>query len=89
MNIEILENKSTELKVSFDTIDQGILNALKSEIWNEPDVEIAGFKITHSLVGNPIFSLITRKKSAKQVWNKAVDSLVKTSDEFAKLTSKI
>jgi DNA-directed RNA polymerase subunit L len=83
--MEILSKQKTLLKISFKPIDQGILNAVNDKIWEEKDVESSGFQVTHPEVGEAIFTVRTKTKDAKAVWNSAIATLTK---EFAALAKQ-
>ena len=83
--MEILSKQKTLLKISFKPIDQGILNAVNDKIWEEKDVESSGFQVTHPEVGEAIFTVRTKSKDAKAVWNTAITNLTK---EFASLSKQ-
>ena len=89
MQIEILEKDKNNLKVKFNEIDYGILSLIGDQLWKEKDVEIAGFKVDHPQVGEPVFVLKTGKKDAKSVWNDAVDALLKETKDSEKEFAKI
>lgn len=82
--MEILSKQKTLLKISFKPIDQGLLNAVNDKIWEDKNVESSGFQVTHPEVGEAIFTLRTKSKDAKSVWNTALDSLKKEFAETAK-----
>ncbi|MDP6845877.1 MAG: RpoL/Rpb11 RNA polymerase subunit family protein [Candidatus Nanoarchaeia archaeon] len=82
--MEILSKQKTLLKISFKPIDQGILNAVNDKIWEEKDVESSGFQVTHPEVGEAIFTVRTKSKDAKSVWNTAITNLTKEFADLAK-----
>ncbi len=86
---EILASSKEELKLKFSKIDHGFLNLVKEELWNDKATTVAGFKVTHPQVGVVEFSLKTKGKQAKQVWNDAVDRLSKKFSELQKEASKL
>jgi DNA-directed RNA polymerase subunit L len=83
--MEILSKQKTLLKISFKPIDQGILNAVNDKIWEDKDVESSGFQVTHPEVGEAIFTVRTKSKDAKSVWNTAIATLTK---EFTSLSKQ-
>jgi DNA-directed RNA polymerase subunit L len=85
----IIESKKELLKVSFKQIDQGFITLLKDELWEDKATEIAGFKITHPEVGELVFTLRTKGKEAKKVWNEAVKRLEAKLKKFGSDASKI
>jgi len=82
--MEILSKQKTLLKISFKPIDQGLLNAVNDKIWEDKNVESSGFQVTHPEVGEAIFTLRTKSKDAKSVWNAAITALKKEFAETAK-----
>ena len=86
---EVLKNDKEELRLQFDTIDQGFLNFIKDAIWKQSGVEQAGFRIDHPEVGKPVFVIKTKGKKAKDVWNSAVDSLSKDLSKLEKDVKKL
>ncbi|MEM4714207.1 MAG: DNA-directed RNA polymerase subunit L [Candidatus Nanoarchaeia archaeon] len=84
MEFKILKEEKDWLEIEFEEVDHGLLSMLKEAIWMQDGVEIASFRIDHPEVGKPVFILRTKNKDAKKVWNDAVDSLLKTIDQFKK-----
>ncbi len=82
--MEILSKQKTLLKISFKPIDQGLLNAVNDKIWEDKNVESSGFQVTHPEVGEAIFTVRTKSKDAKAVWNAAITALKKEFTETAK-----
>ena len=72
MKAEILESKKDKLVLKFEPFDQAILNLVKQELWNDKATQMAGFKVTHPEVGFAKFTLKTKGKAAKTVWNDAL-----------------
>ena len=79
---EILASSRGEIKLRFNNIDQGFLNLVKEELWNDKAIDIAGFRVTHPQVGVAEFTLKTKGKQAKLVWNSAVGRLSKKLSDF-------
>lgn len=75
--METLTKKKKHLKLSFKIFDQGLLNAVNEQIWKEKDVQMSGFQVTHPEVGEAIFTLKTKSKDAKTVWNASITNLSK------------
>lgn len=89
MELEILEKSKNELKIKFSEIDQGILNLIKSRLWEDKDTDMAGFYLTHPESGHPVFFLRTKKKDPKKVWNSTIDSISKQVDGLKKDFKKV
>jgi len=82
MEIEVLKKGKNELNIQFSEIDQGVLNLIKSSLWQDNATEVASFRIDHPETGKPVFILRTKGKEAKKVWNDAIDRLGKQIDKL-------
>jgi len=80
MELNVLSKDTNELKIQFEHADQGFLNLIKDALWTQTGVDMAGFKIDHPETGRAIFTLKTKGKAAKDIWNVALKT---ASDEFA------
>ena len=85
MKVETISSKKNVLKLKFKEIDHGLINLIKDQLWKDKATETAGFKITHPQIGYLEFTLRTKGKDAKKVWNSAIVALSKQSEEFKKL----
>ncbi len=85
MRGEIISSKKNLLKLKFKEMDQGLINLIKDQLWKDKTTDIAGFRITHPQVGHLEFTLKTKGKDPKKVWNSAIDALSRQVDEFKKL----
>ena len=82
--MEIIKKEKKNLQLSFKPFDQGLLNAINEKNWTDSDVEISGFQVTHPEVGKAIFTLKTKKKDSKSVWNASLVALKKDITELKK-----
>lgn len=82
MEVEVLKKGKNELKVQLSENNQGILNTIKSTIWQDNATQVAGFHIEHPEKGKPVFTIKTKNKEAKKVWNDAIDKLNKQVDKL-------
>jgi DNA-directed RNA polymerase subunit L len=82
--MEVIKKEKTKLKLSFKTFDQGLLNAINEKNWTDNDVQMSGFQVTHPEVGEAIFTLKTKKKDAKTIWNASIESLTKDLTDLKK-----
>ena len=89
MKPTILKTEKNLLKIELEHLDQGILNAIKAQLWQDSATQTAGFKTNHPDVDKPVFILRTKGKDAKKVWNSAISELKKKADSLAKNTKKI
>ncbi|MGC8940481.1 MAG: RpoL/Rpb11 RNA polymerase subunit family protein [Candidatus Nanoarchaeia archaeon] len=84
MEFKVLKEESDWLEIQFEEIDHGILNALKSALWEQKGVELASYSLDHPEIGKPILILRTAGRNAKDVWNSAIESLIKTIEQLKK-----
>ena len=82
--MEVIKKEKTKLQLSFKPFDQGLLNAINEKNWTDSDVQISGFQVTHPEVGEAIFTLKTKKKDAKTVWNASIAALTKDLTDLKK-----
>ncbi len=84
MKPEIEKSDKDMLILKFKPFDQGMLNLIKDALWKDSATQMAGFKVTHPEVGEALFTLRTKSKEAKAVWNAAIKNVEKECDDFAK-----
>lgn len=89
MEPNILKSKKDVLQIEFKEIDHGFINLVKDKLWEDKATEIAGYEVTHPEKGVLIFTLRTKGKDAKKVWNDALARLAKDVKEFDSEISKI
>ena len=89
MKPEVTKSEKNHLELKFKDMDKGVLNLMREELWQDKATEMAGFQITHHQVGHAVFTLKTKGKVAKSVWNSAVDRISKQTDEFSKGFKKL
>ena len=82
--MEVIKKEKTKLQLSFKPFDQGLLNAINEKNWTDSDVKISGFQVTHPEVGEAIFTLKTKKKDTKTIWNASIAALTKDLTELKK-----
>ncbi len=85
MEVNIVEDKQSELIVEFDGVDRGILELIKERVLEEKGVDFATVAKEHPLVGRP--KLIVRSsKNAKKIVENAVEEM---EGEVKELSSKL
>jgi len=82
MELVVLENSGNRLKFELKGEEHSFCNFLRKELWNDKSVEIAGYKIEHSLISSPVFTVEVSKRKAKDVLLDAVSRLKKTVKEL-------
>tara|TARA_B100002003_G_C13995067_1_gene480621 strand:- start:326 stop:601 length:276 start_codon:yes stop_codon:yes gene_type:complete len=84
MEIKILEDKKNKLIFETTSMQQGILNALKKELYNDKHVKVATYTIKHPLIGKPKMVLETDGADPRDALVKATSRLKKINDSFRK-----
>ena len=87
MEVKFLEDTKEKLKIEIMGEGHTLCNPLVKELWNDKNVEIAGYNIDHSLVSNPI--LIVQSSNAKSSLKKAIEGLSKKVKQFDDKFKKI
>ncbi len=89
MELNILENTKNRLKFEIKGEGHSFCNMLKSQLWNENNIEIAGYHIEHSLVSEPVFVIQTEKGDPKKVLLDAVEELQKRNKALKESFKKL
>ncbi len=90
MEIKILEEEKSSIKIEIIGEDHTLANALRKELWNDFHIKIAGYNIDHPLTGNPILIVETDgKEDPKKALNSAVERLKKKNSELLLKFDKI
>lgn len=78
MEVKILESDKNSIKVELIGEDHTFANALRKELWNNPNVKLAGYNVEHPLVSNPVLVVDgDGKQDPKKMLMKAVEDLRK------------
>ncbi len=88
MELKILEQKKHRLVFELKGVDHTMCNVIKDELWNDANIENAGYNIDHPLVGVPKFVIETKAGSAKDALLNTIKRLRKSNDRFAALVKK-
>ena len=87
MKLNILESKAKKLVFEIEGVDHTFCNALKDQLQQEKNVEVATYNIDHPLIGVPKFFLIVESGDPKDTLVKAVDDLKKKNSDLVKQVS--
>jgi len=81
MKLNLLESEKNKLR--FEVIGEGhtFCNVLRKELWNDKEVEVAGYHIEHDMVSEPLF-IVESKGNAKNALIDASERLLKRNKEF-------
>jgi len=88
MEVNILESEKNKLKVELVGKTHTLANIITKELWNDKDVEVAGYNVMHPQTSNAILVIETKKKDAKKVLLDTIKNLNKKSSNFVKLAKK-
>lgn len=83
MEVNILVDKSNELKMEIIGESHTFFNMLKGELFDMPEVNTCGYRQEHPLIDKTIFFMFT-KKAPKPVLKKALKNLDKKLQSFKK-----
>lgn len=88
-NIEIIEDKTLELKFIVHGESHGVCNALRHILMQNPDVEYAIYNIDHPLTGEPEMTIkVKRGKRPRKALKQAAEELLKKTEEFKTLVNE-
>ena len=89
MELNVLEDSKKKLVVEIKGEGHALCNALKSELWKNKKVHIAGYNIAHPLVGVPKLVIETESGAPKDALVDAAKKVKKEADDFLKAFNKI
>ena len=90
MEIRILEEDKKSIKIEIIGEDHTLADALRKELWSEPDMAVSGYNIEHPLVSNPVLNVETfGKKEARKAVFEAVERLKKKNTEILQKIKKL
>ena len=89
MNAQVISSESKEINISMKNADIGILYVIQHELLKQSNVDFAGVILKHPLTDEIWMKVNSSTKPLGEL-KKAVDSAIKTSEEFKQLfNSKI
>ena len=65
MEIVILEQTKNRLRIEVIGEDHTLCNALRKELWEDKDVEVAGYNMKHPLISEPEIIVETKSGNPK------------------------
>ena len=90
MEIKILENEKNRLVIEIPGADHTLCNAIKKELIEDKNVELATYAIKHPLVGIPKMIIETKGATKpKKALENALNGLKKKNKEFSDLFKKV
>jgi len=89
MEIKVLEQGKKKMIFNVLDYEHETLNFLKNELWNDSNVEAAGYQIEHPLKNTARFVVETKANAApKAALLSALKKMKKTNDKFKAAISK-
>ena len=89
MEINVLEESKNKLVVEIKGEGHALCNALKTELWKNKKVKVAGYNIAHPLIGIPKLIIETEPGGdPKKLLVEAIKNVKKDADAFLKSFSK-
>ncbi|MBN1544121.1 DNA-directed RNA polymerase subunit L [Candidatus Woesearchaeota archaeon] len=88
MEINVLEESKNRLVVEIKGEGHALCNALKSELWKNKKVKVAGYNIAHPLVGIPKLVIEVESGDPKKLLADAAKNVKKDADDFLKSFTK-
>ena len=83
MEIKILKEKKDTIKFEIIGEDHTLCNVLRTELWNDKSIEVAGYNIDHPLVSEPVMIVETSKGDPKKALLSAVARIKKKNKELS------
>jgi DNA-directed RNA polymerase subunit L len=89
LKINVLKRTENELKIEVEGAGHTLCNLLQKKLLEDEDVDMAGYDIPHPLVSKPIIYVRTKGKvTPEEALRKAIEKLLKLSDEFGRELEK-
>ena len=89
MELKVVEYTKNKLKFNILGEDHTLANILRKELWNDKNVEKAGYSLEHALVTSPKFFLETNNKDPKEIMDNAVKRLKKLNESLLSNIKKL
>ena len=84
MAIRMIEDKPEFMKFEVVGESHGFCNVLRRILIEDEYVVFAGYSLDHPLLSNPIMSIRTQNKLARDALKDALEKLIARSNEFSK-----
>ena len=89
MQITIVEDKSNRLVFEVDGATHTLCNMIRQSLWEDDDVKVAGYSISHPYVGKPRFILETKRDGQpRKTLSSAIKKLKKEIEDIGKKSAK-
>lgn len=88
MELTVLESNKHRMVFELRGVDHTFCNALKQELWNDENVKVAAYNVSHPLVGVPKF-IVESAGDVKEALAGASSRLQKRNKDFLAAFQKI
>ena len=89
MEIKVLEQTKTRLRVELVGKTHTLANALTKELWNDKNIIVAGYNLPHPQVSNVALIIETNKGDPKKALSGTISRLKKDNKALNVLVKKI
>lgn len=87
MKIKVLEEDKNNIAVEIKGETHTFCNTLKEKLWENKNIKVVGYRISHPLVGIPVLKAETTGKPRK-VLSDAAKAVINDLDEFKSAFNK-
>lgn len=84
MKVNVIERDEKMMKFEIEGEGHTFLNALRKQLWTNPNVLDATYIMRNSFVGNPIFKLKLKKGSPQDALKNAAKQILNDTKELQK-----
>lgn len=89
MKIKVLKKTENELKIEVEGAGHTLCNLLQKRLFEDENVDLAGYDVPHPLASNPIIYIRTKgKEKPEEALRKAVKRAREVNNEFSKQLQK-
>lgn len=89
MELKIIDSDKQHLKFEIEGVGHTFCNIVSKELWNDANVDFAGYNLEHPLVAEPKIILETKKGSPQKALKDAIERLKSKNKEFLSEIKKI
>ena len=90
MKINVVQKEENELKIEIEGEDHTFCNALQTVLFEDEDVELAGYTISHPLTSNPVFYVRMKgKRKPVDALREAAEKLISLNEELKRSFIKV
>ena len=88
MEIKVVDETQSKISIELTSEDHTLANLLRKTLWEDPNVEVAAYRMEHPLTGKPLLMVQTKSGEPKEALKKAAGRIEKRANELAGLFSK-